>query len=874
MSPNPLDPSGPESLRIGVIGAGPAGLATAMYLRERGVESVTVLERLDRIGGKCCTVSFGGTPFDMGANYLTPGYRRTLGLAKEVGATTHPAPRRKAFDVATGAWHSLMAAVTSGQNPFAFVFAILRYLWKSWRLRAFAAAPGFAGVGAMPDLHVSFGKWLDENGMSSLRRMFAVPIEIFGYGYLDEVPVPYVLKYMTTINFLVVLAVGAGLPVRWPKQFDDGYQGLWERIIEARGLDVRTGVVIESINRSGPVTVTTNQGVFEFDELVVACPPGEILDLTVDRTRDEENLFSVVRHRDYWVTAAEPHGVPDHLIDEIQLSPAPTLPPKGHPWGMSKMYADSDVVLYYSLVDGELDDHQVDTRIRSDTQEMGAIPGPVLAREKWNTYFPHVGPDDLAAQWYERCEAVQGRRHTWYSGGLMAFELIEPILGYSDDLARRIVDYAAQERIAVVGAGAGGLSAAWYLRAAGYGNVTVLEAADAPGGKCDTLMCERLPVELGAFTVSPAYKQTMQIARDVGAELTVQPPRLAWEGGGRIRPIRQVLLRDVGLFRLMWASVRYVFQLWRLGSVLDPPGFGGLNSSSDCQELCDPFETWLRRHGLTALEDMFEMVVPDMGYGTLGNVPTVYVLKYIGLGNFLTLAMVGLGLTKRWPKRLALGFGSMWEKVAATLDVRTGVEIEEIERSGGGVVIRTIEDGESRTHAFDRLVIACPIDQIIDSLGDPTPDETYLAEHVAHCDYRVIVAQTKGVPYQIIDAVHELRDHRPWEILQPWPALDRTVFYVPNPGRAGLNDLEHHLRESLHDAYPEALLENFLVEKSWRYFPHFKEGALKDGAYERFERIQGANRTVYVGSLLAFETVETTVRYSKAAIDTHFGHAP
>ena len=52
------------------------------------------------------------------------------------------------------------------------------------------AAPGFGDVGAMPGFHMSFGQWLDANGMSSLRRLFAVPIEVFGYGYLDEVPSP------------------------------------------------------------------------------------------------------------------------------------------------------------------------------------------------------------------------------------------------------------------------------------------------------------------------------------------------------------------------------------------------------------------------------------------------------------------------------------------------------------------------------------------------------------------------------------------------------------------------------------------------------------------------------------------------------------
>lgn len=855
-----------RGIRVGIVGAGPAGLATAMYLRERGVEHVTVLERRERIGGKCCTVTIDGKAFDLGANYLTPGYHRTLGLAKELGCATHPAPKRRAFDPATGTWHSLIAAVTSGQNLLVFPFAVLRYLWKSFTLRKLAAAPGFRGVGAMPELHVSFGQWLDGNGMSSLRRLFAVPIEVFGYGYLDEVPAAYVVKYMTTVNFLVVLAVGAGLPIRWPKQFDLGYQHLWERIVESRSLDVRTSVQIQEIDRAGPIRVTTDQGTFEFDELVIATSsPNDVLGVVADRTPEEEELFGAVRQRDYWVTAARPTGVPNNLVDEIQLAPAPTLPPKGHPWGLSKMHKASDVVLYYSLVDGRLDEREVDERIRVDTQEMGAAPGAVVRREKWNPYFPHVSPEDFAAQWYERAEALQGRHHTWYSGGLFAFELIEPILGYADDLARRIVEGAGRERIAVVGAGPAGLSAAWYLRAAGYGDVTVLEATDRVGGKCFTYESDGRPIELGAFTVSPAYEQTMKIARDVGAPLVEQPRRLAWEGGDRIRPIRKVVLRDAGLVGLTWAGLRYLYLLWRLRPVLGPPGFGALGASPRRDELCEPFSSFLERHRLTALTDMFEMVIPDMGYGRLGNVPAIYALKYIGAWNFATLTMVGLGLTSRWPKRFAHGFGHLWQQVGRTLDVRTSVDIDRIVRSADGVQIHAVESGEETSYAFDRLIVACPIDQVIDALDDPSDDERYLAAHVEYRDYRVSIASTEGVPYQIIDSVHELRDHRPWEILTAWPGLDRTTFYVAGSGN------HHDLEEALREAYPGSKVHELLVEQRWRYFPHFDEQILKEGAYERFERLQGSNRTVYVGNLLAFETVENVVEYSKAAVEAHFG---
>jgi len=659
----------PSGRRIGVIGAGPAGLATAMYLIEAGVSDVVVLERLDRIGGKCCTVSIDDTTFDMGANYLTPSYHRTLALAKRLDAKVHPAPKRRSFDVATGEYHTLLRAVLSGENPFAFAFATVRYLVKSFRYRRLSAQAGFVGVGAMPELHTSLGQWLDDNKMSSLRRLFAVPIEVFGYGYLDEVPVPYVFKYMSTRNFVMMVAVGAGLPIRWPKQFDRGFQDFWQRVVDHVGIDVRTGVEITRVDRSGPVTVdTAEHGTFEFDDIVIACPPSSILDVTVDRTEEESELFAAVRHRNYWVTAADAPGIPDHLIDEIQLAPSPPLPPKGHPWGMSKMWPDSDVVLYYTLVDDDVDAHIVHERIRADTEEMGASLGHVHDQQRWVDYFPHVPPEQFAAQWYERVEALQGQRRTWFSGGLFAFELVEPILGYAQELAARMSSVPpAGGRVGIGGAGPAGLSAAWYLRERGYTSVQVLERSDRVGGKCRTEVVDGRPVDLGAFTLSPAYRETMRIAAAVGAPLTTQPPRLAWDiNTEQVTKIRTAMLRDAGLFALGWASIRYLIQLWRNRRVLDPPVFGALGSSPRRHELSQPFAAWLDRHRLTALTDVFAMVVPDMGYGRLGEIPTVYVLKYLNLGNFLTLLLVGSDLSRRWPKRFEHGFGDMWQRGGST----------------------------------------------------------------------------------------------------------------------------------------------------------------------------------------------------------------
>lgn len=61
--------------RVIIMGAGPGGLAAAMLLAARGVP-VTVLERLDRVGGRSGSLKAGGFTFDTGATFFL--YPRVL----------------------------------------------------------------------------------------------------------------------------------------------------------------------------------------------------------------------------------------------------------------------------------------------------------------------------------------------------------------------------------------------------------------------------------------------------------------------------------------------------------------------------------------------------------------------------------------------------------------------------------------------------------------------------------------------------------------------------------------------------------------------------------------------------------------------------
>jgi hypothetical protein len=88
--------------------------------------------------------------------------------------------------------------------------------------------------------------------------MFEIPVTVMGYGYLDEIPTPYPLKFLGLATYCNLLAVGLGLPTRWPKRFVNGFERLW-RDISAQ-LDVRLGADITRIDRpdlSACISATT-----------------------------------------------------------------------------------------------------------------------------------------------------------------------------------------------------------------------------------------------------------------------------------------------------------------------------------------------------------------------------------------------------------------------------------------------------------------------------------------------------------------------------------------------------------------------------------------------------------------------------------------
>jgi Flavin containing amine oxidoreductase len=481
------------SARIGIIGAGAAGLATAYYLKKNGYKNVVVLEKLPRVGGMCRTITEDYKSFDLGANYLTPAYRRLRAIAREVGAETRVAAGYHATTVPDDPGQPLVYRPfldeirrdrTDPAKPISLwrlLRKIAKFVWLRARLRSVIDRPSFAGLAEHDEatddptqkLCVPFEVWLQRNDLLELRPLFEIPITMMGYGYLSETAAPYVLKFMSLGTF-VPLALrpipGVGRFFPWPRRFVHGYQRLWEDV--AKRLNVLVDVEITRLARPDDAgareaediciefrhrgqalfDTAAHDAALRFDHVILACPlEPAVLGRFMELRQDERELFDRIKTVAYCVTTL-------HVDENLPVSVTCVLPfdetTIGKPWAVSQVYRESKLVQFYSQMRNEKDgaDEVVRAAVKLVYRMGRSIPGwsprgsrdprPVGdSAERFRTfdcwpYFQHVSPTDFG-KFYAGLEALQGQSRTYYVGGATNFELIEPILEYAKALVDR-----------------------------------------------------------------------------------------------------------------------------------------------------------------------------------------------------------------------------------------------------------------------------------------------------------------------------------------------------------------------------------------------------------------------------------------------------
>ena len=435
--------------RIGIIGGGAAGLSAGYFLKQRGYKKVTILEKENRIGGKCLSITVGGQSFDLGANYVTSSYTEVQQLARKFGANLYTEGKLRAYNFENRKFSSLLKAATRNTSFLKLGWNALRFIFKRWCLNRYITPkkPGYQGIAAHPELTQSFESWLQQNGLSNLETLFEVPISSMGYGKLKEIPTAYALSYMTVKTFLDLSLAAINPNIRgYPKRFTEGYQRLWDRI--SWELDVILGAKVKKVIRGKEITIKyqnteellDTEGHAEqeltFDYLFVATPLYEAsLDSFLDMTSKETKLFSQVRYDPFMVTTYNQPGLEAYFAATFMLPE----PPMGQPFVITRQFKDNNLISVYTRTKfGEPIDKEKILRTNATfiKEATGIELGPYHTFSEF-PYFPHVSQEAFANGFYDKLETLQGQNNTFYVGGLMNFELVETITNYSKHLVKK-----------------------------------------------------------------------------------------------------------------------------------------------------------------------------------------------------------------------------------------------------------------------------------------------------------------------------------------------------------------------------------------------------------------------------------------------------
>jgi len=303
-------------------------------------------------------------------------------------------------------------------------------------------------------------------------------------------------------------------------------------------------------------------------------------------------------------------------------------------------------------------------------------------------------------------------------------------------------------KIIVVGAGIGGISAAWRLQNAGF-EVRVYDRADYVGGRMKTVRKDGFVIDVGAGILPVTYLETMELIRDAGLEGQMERVRgnFAIPRDGRIHYIDLDRMGS-GFLRsgvLGWRSklqlVKPAFRLLKAAKLLDFQDLGpaaGLDSESVADYCRRELSPELLDYLFGPMVRMMYLHPPEES----SMVEALWSLKNL-MGNAFSIRG---------------GMEALPQALASNLDVRLSHEVLSVEESPAGVRVQARDSqGEVYTDEADRCFLAVDAEALLGMhrAGLTERQADYLAE----------------LPYS-----HDLTVHF---CLGREPAIDATLVQVP-----------------------------------------------------------------------------------------------
>jgi protoporphyrinogen oxidase len=447
-----------KNTKICIIGGGPAGLSAGMYLEKKGYTNYTILEKEDHVGGKCYSPTFNGRRYEMGAIMGVPSYY-AIHDVEEFCGITHDGPKLnrnyknkdgKVIDPFNPKKNPLQIPHLLSMKRQVKKFAeLLETKYRGYdinghrgvaegRYEGFAVTPArepVSGVNEnLTDLCLPFSEFCKKNGVEDVKDIWIGPYTSFGYGYFEDIPAAYVLKYLdfqTTMNFVKVNL--------WT--WKDGTQSIWEHLNDKLTNHARLNSDITGIERKdGKVYVTVNGETEEYDKLIVTAPL-QYFPEYADAREDEKGFFSKIDYERYDVLAflTKPEDHPEisyYIFENMEKDRYGHLMVYYNRWRDDINQPITTYALRNALNKPEIPYENCKATVLHDLETMHNKADEIILERDWY-YFPHIYSEDYAAGWYDKVESMQGKYDTYYAGEIMSFGDMDETCEYSRELVER-----------------------------------------------------------------------------------------------------------------------------------------------------------------------------------------------------------------------------------------------------------------------------------------------------------------------------------------------------------------------------------------------------------------------------------------------------
>ncbi len=416
-------------------------------------------------------------------------------------------------------------------------------------------------------------------------------------------------------------------------------------------------------------------------------------------------------------------------------------------------------------------------------------------------------------------------------------------------------------RIAVIGAGVSGLSAAWMLSR--HHPVTLFEANNYLGGHSNTVDATvdgvTAPVDTGFLVFNDrTYPNLVALFEHLGVphcssemsfSVRVDEEKLEWAGNN----LATVFAQKRNLVNLeFWRMLKEILRFNRESTQ-------ALLGAQGCEGTLGEF---LQRRGYgRAFQDWYLLPMS----GAIWSCPTRQMLEYPAQTFFRFCHNHGLlSLSNRPLWRTVRGGAREYVRrlEAGISDVRSASPVDSVTRTEKGVRVVTERGGAEH---FSQVVFACHSDQALRILGDATNGERailgavrYQANHaVLHTDTSLLPRSREAWAAWNYVAGSTGPEGRPVSVsyllnrLQPLP-FSRPVLVTLNP---------------THEPRPETVIRRFDYAH-----PVFDTDAIS--AQQRLQVIQGRNSTWYCGAWTGFGFHEDGLNSALAVVNAMGIKAP